>query len=414
LPYNPNRLEQRNGRIDRYGQRNDPEIRYLFLAGTFEERLLLHLIAKYEKARACLSFMPNTLGVGADPASLREPLCAGRADDLFSAMPRLIHSLDLAAEDTDSAAYHDLLREIDRAFQSFDHMAVRHGWLSGAEELAPPPAETPPNIDLVAFVRSVLTAEPDGYCVPPAWRQDLDGLPGFDAASGPVRLTDNAEQVRDSCGRPLLYPGRAHALTRRAIASVRTGRVSATQGRKLSLLMTYMVEAGSLLRSVFALLLGPDGSVSEQADFLSIANDPVPPNGLWQSMFAPWAPQAIVAAGLRAAAVSDRIGAAGVAAYQNRLDRDAATVRAWLVGRANELCGPLRSLTRDLFASDPTESDWRCDAAPEQRLSGFAVDPSVSAPQRREAAEALARSSARPPPFPRYTVRHLGMLMLVP
>ena len=76
LPYNPNRLEQRNGRIDRYGQRNDPEIRYLFLAGTFEERLLLRLIAKYEKARACLSFMPNTLGVGADPASLAEPLFA--------------------------------------------------------------------------------------------------------------------------------------------------------------------------------------------------------------------------------------------------------------------------------------------------------------------------------------------------
>ncbi len=84
LPYNPNRLEQRNGRIDRYGQRNDPEIRYLFLAGTFEERLLLRLIAKYEKARACLSFMPNTLGVGADPASLHEPLFAGFAEDLFS------------------------------------------------------------------------------------------------------------------------------------------------------------------------------------------------------------------------------------------------------------------------------------------------------------------------------------------
>jgi hypothetical protein len=175
-----------------------------------------------------------------------------------------------------------------------------------------------------------------------------------------------------------------------------------------------MVEAGSLLRSVFALLLRPDGSVSEQADFLSIANDPVPPNGLWQSMFAPWAPQAIAAAGLRAAAVSDRIGAAGVAAYQNRLDRDAATVRAWLVGRANELCGPLRPLTRDLFASDPTESDWRRNAAPEQRLAEFATDPSVSAPQRREAAEALARSSARPPPFPRCTMRPLGMLMLVP
>ncbi|HYZ24489.1 MAG TPA: helicase-related protein, partial [Rhodopila sp.] len=92
LPYNPNRLEQRNGRIDRYGQRQDPQIRYLYLADTFEERLLLRLIAKYEKARACLSFMPNTLALTADPGSLHEPLFEG---DLFRNTPRLIHSLDL-------------------------------------------------------------------------------------------------------------------------------------------------------------------------------------------------------------------------------------------------------------------------------------------------------------------------------
>ncbi|MBI3800828.1 MAG: SWF/SNF helicase family protein [Deltaproteobacteria bacterium] len=49
LPFNPNRLEQRNGRIDRYGQQYDPIVRYLFLRGTFEERILLRLIAKYER-----------------------------------------------------------------------------------------------------------------------------------------------------------------------------------------------------------------------------------------------------------------------------------------------------------------------------------------------------------------------------
>jgi superfamily II DNA/RNA helicase len=31
LPFNPNRLEQRNGRIDRYGQEFEPLVRYLFL-----------------------------------------------------------------------------------------------------------------------------------------------------------------------------------------------------------------------------------------------------------------------------------------------------------------------------------------------------------------------------------------------
>ena len=80
LPYNPNRLEQRNGRIDRYGQQREPKIRYLYLAGTFEERLLLRLIAKYEKARAHLTFMPDTLGVAADEDVWSAGLVAGFAE----------------------------------------------------------------------------------------------------------------------------------------------------------------------------------------------------------------------------------------------------------------------------------------------------------------------------------------------
>ena len=97
LPYNPNRLEQRNGRIDRYGQTHDPEIRYLYLAGTFEERLLLRLIAKYEKARACLAVMPDTLGVTADEAAWSKGLVAGFAEDqaaLFEDDAPAIRTLD--------------------------------------------------------------------------------------------------------------------------------------------------------------------------------------------------------------------------------------------------------------------------------------------------------------------------------
>ena len=406
LPYNPNRLEQRNGRIDRYGQRNDPEIRYLFLAGTFEERLLLRLIAKYEAARACLSFMPNTIGVTADSASMHEPLVG----DLFGDMPRLVHSLDLAAEDTDSDAYRDLLREIDRAFQGFDRMAVRHGWLAGGGEPDAALAADPGFIDVPRFVASVLTPVADGYRVPAGWMQDLDGLPGFDRTTGTVRLTNDPDLVRDEAERTLLYPGRSHPLTRRAIASVRTGRVSAARGDTLSLLVTYSVGIGSLLRKVFALLVHPDGTVVERQDFLSMAGEAVAQDGF---LFPDW--QAAVQP--RAAVVADSIASAFSVAYQERTSRESATAHAWLERRTNEVCGPMVPWGGDLFNTEPPAGDWRSCPVPERRLSAFAVDPTLPVSQRREAVDTLARFRAIAPdrfPLPPRSLRILGLLMLVP
>nr|WP_294553587.1 helicase-related protein [uncultured Rhodopila sp.] len=421
LPYNPNRLEQRNGRIDRYGQRHDPEIRYLYLAGTFEERLLLRLIAKYEKARSCLSFMPNTLAVTAEPASLAEPLMAGFAEDLFSAMPRLVHSLDLAAEDGDSEAYRDLLREIDRAFQSFDHMAVRHGWMGSGPPVDAPPADEAAGFDLPAFVASVLSPGPDGYRVPPEWAAELDGLPGYDRDRGIVRLTDDPARTRDERGRTLLYPGRAHPLTRRAIALARTGRtgrVSAASGAALSLLITYAADigcrSGTLLRRVFALQVFPDGSAGQQPEILALARDAVPPDGLWEARFAHWAPRAIDAANGHAAAVAELIAAAFSVQYEARLKRDRAMLDAWRVQRTNELCGPPIAKPRDLFDDGSAVRDWRSPAPAAERLAAFAADGCVPAEQRRQAAELLRSIQAEPPPLAKPAVRTLGLLMLVP
>jgi superfamily II DNA or RNA helicase len=417
LPYNPNRLEQRNGRIDRYGQRNDPEIRYLYLAGTFEERLLLRLIAKYEKARACLSFMPNTIGASASAASLHEPLFAGLAEDLFSGTPRLVHSLDLAAEDTDSDAYRDLLREIDRAFQSFDMMAVRHGWLSGGEVADVVPVETGFGIDLPAFVASVLIPGGDGCSVPAGWVQDLDGLPGFDRVNGTVRLTDDPVRLRDDRGRELMYPGRSHPLVRLAIAAVRTGRVSAARAEVLSLLVTYTVEIGSLLRLVVALRLLPDGSISEQQDFLSLAQPVATGEALWNKLFAGWAPDVMKAAALRAATIADGLASTLAVVQRTRTEREIETAKTWLLRRSNELCGPVLQSTGDLFTIEPSAGDWRSCPAPDQRLAGYGADPAVPAARRRDAAEVLARFGsivADRPKLPAPTVRPLGLLMLVP
>ncbi|HEX2939901.1 MAG TPA: DEAD/DEAH box helicase family protein [Rhodopila sp.] len=409
LPYNPNRLEQRNGRIDRYGQQRDPQIRYLYLAGTFEERLLLRLIAKYEKARACLAFMPNTLAMGADPASLREPLFEG---DLFSGAPRLIHSLDLAGEDTASESYRDLLREIDRAFESFDQMAVRHGWLSGGESVEVS-AICPPGVDLAAFVASVLAPVADGYRVPDSWRDDLLGLPGYDAAEGIVRLTGAPDRLRDEQGRMLLYAGRAHPLTRRAIASVRMGRVSVARSERLALLATFLVEAGTILRRLFGLLLFPDGRTEPAPDVLSFAQVAVPPDGVWQRRFADWAPATLEHADPKP--VAGQVAAPFLAAYRQQAERDAAVTGAWLGRRVDALCGQVQPVAYDLFAPAPADDDWRFCPVPEQRLAAFAADPAVAADRRHDAAAALAQfraaSTPSPPPL---TVRPCGLLMLVP
>src|ERR1700759_4825938 len=99
-----------------------------------------------------------------------------------AALPRLVHTLDLAAEDTASEAWRDLLREIDRAFKAFEDMAVRHGWLSGG----PVDVLTAPTHGF-ALPEFIAAALPDAR-VASTWATDLQGLPGYDAATNTVRL----------------------------------------------------------------------------------------------------------------------------------------------------------------------------------------------------------------------------------
>jgi superfamily II DNA or RNA helicase len=70
LPWNPNRLEQRNGRVDRYGQTRPPEIRYLYYSDSPEEEVLDRLVQKIEKMREDRVSTPDILGVLSGGASL--------------------------------------------------------------------------------------------------------------------------------------------------------------------------------------------------------------------------------------------------------------------------------------------------------------------------------------------------------
>lgn len=63
LPWNPNRLEQRNGRVDRYGQTRNPEIRYLFYPHSPEEDVLDQLVRKIERMAADRVSTADILGL---------------------------------------------------------------------------------------------------------------------------------------------------------------------------------------------------------------------------------------------------------------------------------------------------------------------------------------------------------------
>ncbi|MBI4529871.1 MAG: DEAD/DEAH box helicase family protein [Deltaproteobacteria bacterium] len=63
LPWNPNRLEQRNGRIDRHGQTRPPILRYLFYPDSPEDRVLDRLVQRISAMHDDRVSTPDILGI---------------------------------------------------------------------------------------------------------------------------------------------------------------------------------------------------------------------------------------------------------------------------------------------------------------------------------------------------------------
>jgi len=71
LPWNPNRLEQRNGRLDRYGQpEREVHIRAFVMRDTLDAKILRVLYEKAERIREDYGFSPPFFGDAADVISL--------------------------------------------------------------------------------------------------------------------------------------------------------------------------------------------------------------------------------------------------------------------------------------------------------------------------------------------------------
>jgi superfamily II DNA or RNA helicase len=470
LPYNPNRLEQRNGRIDRYGQQQVPQVRYLYLGGTFEERLLLRLVAKYERQRARLTFVPNTLGnIAAEGSGVAARLLAGLAAEEGTLFQREKTPLRFDAEpldDTASPAYRELLEEVERAVAGFERAARTSPWLGEAglnaeERLSSEASDARSTgaalaqVDLLAFVCAALESETGSassvtrdvddtvvLALPTSWTADLDGLPGFDLDAKQMRLTADPQRETRADGASLGFLGRAHPLVQRALARVRhfrlgTGesfldpRVSAVacDGDEPALLCTYLgvVEsaAGHEVERVIGVRIRAGGepeAMTEPGAWQSLArlDRQIPTKDLWERHFVSWSEPRRADAETAARAAFEPLATGFAAVHRMELDRERAELDRWLRARTEELCGARAAETGDLFAPAAAAPSWRSASDPLERLASFTGDSAVPAARRREAEGVVALYAKRSGELARRAELRapalvpLGLLMLVP
>lgn len=475
LPFNPNRLEQRNGRIDRYGQTCEPIVRYLFLRGTFEERILLRLIAKYERQRAKLTFVPNTLGVTMAGDAAAERLLKGLLDEeekLFKDEPPLLRLLGTDEEEAAPEAVRELLEEIDRSLKGFEQAARVNTWLGdaglNAEERLIEEAEAAretglekSTVDLPAFVRDAVLLdggevrgriEDESFelVLPPMWlrQQDEDELTGYEKASRSLRLTTRIEVKKTSDGRRVGYLGRAHPVVRRALDRVRRlafggdgtassdVRVSVVTGEvaEPTILLTFLgrvsSKAGRELERVFAARVTGDGraEVMDSPKIWRPLADParaVVTRNVWEKQFAAWADEAKSRAQSATTAGFRELADSFVQERRSDLQREHAQLDEWLRNRSEEITGTevITMQQTDLFASpgaEPAIPQWQSQRHGADRLAAFETDASRPVAQRSEAEGVLrlyrqraAELEARST-FTPPELLPLGLLMIVP
>jgi len=478
LPYNPNRLEQRNGRIDRYGQNKTPVVRYLYLKGTFEERILLRLLSKYERQRNRLTFVPNTFGINiagdADQARLLQGLM-DEEEKLFKDEPVIF---DLATDEgsenlgADSATM-ELLEEIDRSLKGFRDAARTHLWLGdqglNADDSTVREAEDARRrgsesglIDLTSFVcdalrldgGSVSGSPTDGVfnvSPPPQWFFGLDDIPGYDPEERLVRLTKDIDIMYDANEKQVGFVGRAHPLVRRALDRVRNhafGGLKTGQDIRASvvrwnspdygLLCTFLARItsaeGRELEEVIAVSLTKDGKVEycdKPEEWLKIADitKSIKITDIWKKHYSDWGSEVITRAGDAARNGFAPRADLFIKERVELLKDERNNISTWLKKRAEDLTGKYREAPvrmGDLFnqsataPDDKKRPDWMEIDDPTTRLKGFIADRSQPHYRRAEADNLLTLYTTRNNHIDaRADLREpdiipLGVLMLVP
>jgi hypothetical protein len=390
-------------------------------------------------------------------------------ETLFATPGREIRQLeDAEEEDTGSAAYRDLLAEVERAMAGYEKAAKTSSWLGevglNAEarllaeaEQARSEGERLGAVELMGFVCQAL--ESDGGSVeteasrsgagadvvlrlPPAWTHGLHDIPGYDAEQRTLHLTRDAKRCRDESGRDLGYLGRAHPIVRRALDRVRNlrfGEADTWLDRRVSavglnipapaLLCTFLgvleSDRGHELERVLAVRIERSGSTAVLAEpeaWLSVLADgePIRTADLWEQHFKAWGEQARMQAQQAVAQAFEAMAEPAGKELAQQRQREQRDLEDWLRSRADTICGAVQQAQMDLLGGSAGLASWQMSDDPAERLAGFATDGNNPPAQRREADGVLRLWRSRQLELEqRAQLRSLepqplGLLMLVP
>lgn len=472
LPFNPNRLEQRNGRIDRYGQKKEPRVRYLYLRGTFEERILLRLIAKYERQRARLTFVPNTLGISADIDASNERLLKGLLKEDEKLFEQQVPLFDLVEGDADVGAddaTKELLEEIDRSLSGFNQAAKSNSWLGEAglnaeaklmeeADSALQKGDASVEVPLAQFVCDAVrldggrvTGKVDDEVftlhLPSQWLHGLDEIAGYDPSGRIVRLTNRIDIMTDAEGHSVGYIGRAHPLVRRALDRVRNlsfgGDASKGQDQRASvvkadvsephILYTFLGRISSRIGREYERVLSVLVSESQVPEFMPTPDawmkftdhsKAIRTTGVWEKHFKGWAEGLESDAKQHTLHGFQPIATEFTQQRQQDLAIDRENIVSWLKRRAEEITGTSAEavVQTDVFevSSGGTISTWKHLDDPLERLSAFHSDRNQTPSMRSEADGAVRLYKQRMKDledrsqFSDPEIIPLGMLMIVP
>ena len=148
LPWNPTRIDQRIGRLHRYGQEETVEIRNLFFKDTRESIILEGLLEKIDEIEETLGMSSDVLGLVLEDVDLEEQIMSALATG--ESPDAVVDDLDAIVEDQEEA-----VRRVDEELlirEKFDLSEEDRDILDIVEESA---ADTISDEDIAYLVRTV-------------------------------------------------------------------------------------------------------------------------------------------------------------------------------------------------------------------------------------------------------------------